>query len=48
MSDKHRAPKRGGGPMGGGPMGGMSMPGDKAKDFKGTFKRLLGYQNLSI
>lgn len=43
MSDKHRAPKRGGGPMGGGPMGGMSMPGDKAKDFKGTFKRLLGY-----
>lgn len=42
MSNKDKAPKRGGGPMGG-PMGGMSMPGDKAKNFKGTFKRLLGY-----
>nr|WP_244865139.1 ABC transporter ATP-binding protein [Xylanibacillus composti] len=33
-----------GGPMGGGPMGGrMGAPGEKAKDFKGTLKRLLGY-----
>jgi ATP-binding cassette, subfamily B, multidrug efflux pump len=31
-----------GGPMGGG-MGGMGMPVQKAKDFKGTLLRLLGY-----
>jgi ATP-binding cassette subfamily B multidrug efflux pump len=31
-----------GGPMGGG-MGGMGMPVQKAKDFKGTLRRLLGY-----
>jgi ATP-binding cassette subfamily B multidrug efflux pump len=31
-----------GGPMGGG-MGGMGMPVQKAKDFKGTFRRLMGY-----
>ncbi|HEX4714162.1 MAG TPA: ABC transporter ATP-binding protein, partial [Ktedonobacteraceae bacterium] len=32
-----------GGPMGGGPMGAMGRPVEKAKDFKGTFKRLLSY-----
>ena len=32
-----------GGPMGGGPMGGMGMPAQKAKDFKGTLKRLMTY-----
>jgi ATP-binding cassette subfamily B multidrug efflux pump len=33
------------GPMGGGMggMGGMGMPVQKAKDFKGTFRRLMGY-----
>jgi ATP-binding cassette subfamily B multidrug efflux pump len=38
------APGRGpmGGPMGGG-MGGMGMPVQKAKDFKGTLLRLMGY-----
>jgi ATP-binding cassette subfamily B multidrug efflux pump len=30
------------GPMGGGPMGGMGL-GEKAKDFKGTMKKLMGY-----
>lgn len=41
MSEKenHRPPRRG--PMGGGPMG--HMPGEKAKDFKGTMGRLLTY-----
>ncbi|MBB6214402.1 ATP-binding cassette subfamily B protein [Anaerosolibacter carboniphilus] len=35
---------RGGRRLGGGPMGhGMGMPGEKAKDFKGTLKRLLVY-----
>jgi ATP-binding cassette subfamily B multidrug efflux pump len=34
----------GGGPMGGrGPWGGMGRPVEKAKDFKGTLKRLVGY-----
>ncbi len=34
----------GGGPAGRGPFGmGMGMPVEKAKDFKGTLKRLLGY-----
>ncbi|WDC84518.1 hypothetical protein PL321_01835 [Caloramator sp. mosi_1] len=28
---------------GGGPMGGLGRPVEKPKDFKGTFKRLLGY-----
>ncbi|GFR36060.1 hypothetical protein TCEA9_18720 [Thermobrachium celere] len=28
---------------GGGPMGGLARPVEKPKDFKGTFKRLLGY-----
>jgi len=32
----------GGGPMRGGPMG-MMMPGAKAKDFKGSIKKLVGY-----
>ncbi len=27
----------------GGPMGPMGSPAEKAKDFKGTFRRLLGY-----
>ena len=31
------------GPMGGGPAAGMGMPVQKAKDFSGTLKRLLGY-----
>ena len=35
-------PRKGRGPMGGGPMGNM-MPGDKAKDFKGSFRKLAGY-----
>ncbi|MGN1146908.1 MAG: ABC transporter ATP-binding protein [Lachnospiraceae bacterium] len=35
----NRPPKRG--PMGGGPHG--MMPGEKARDFKGTFKKLMGY-----
>src|SRR6476620_6160130 len=34
----------GGGPMRGGPMGGMiGMPVQKAKDVKGTLRRMLGY-----
>ncbi|HIW74334.1 MAG TPA: ABC transporter ATP-binding protein, partial [Firmicutes bacterium] len=42
MSERNaRPPRRGpmGGPMGGGPM----MPGAKAKDFKGSMKKLLHY-----
>lgn len=35
-------PGMGRGPMRGGPMGRM-MPGDKAKDFKGSFRKLAGY-----
>ena len=47
MSELNNNPpkKRGGpmgGPMGGGPMGGM-MSGPKAKDFKGSVKKLLAY-----
>ena len=37
---KNRPPVRRGGPMGGGPMGGG---GEKARDFKGSMKKLLGY-----
>ena len=38
------SPPRRRGPMGGpGPMGGMGMPVQKAKDFKGTLKRLIRY-----
>ncbi|WP_272491101.1 ABC transporter ATP-binding protein [Paenibacillus apiarius] len=40
MSEQRRGPK----PGHGGPMGpGMAMPAEKAKDFKGTLKRLMGY-----
>ena len=40
---KHKKPQ-GGGPMGHGPGGGnMMMMGQKAKDFKGTLRRLLMY-----
>lgn len=44
MSDLNRnsRPRGGGGPMGGGPMG---HPGEKAKDFKGTIKKLMEYLN---
>jgi ATP-binding cassette, subfamily B, multidrug efflux pump len=40
-----RGPMRGRGPMGGGPMGPMGgmMKGEKAKDFKGTMRKLVGY-----
>lgn len=47
-STSNKAPEGGGpiqpgrGPMRGGPMA-MMMKGDKAKDFKGTFKKLLNY-----
>ena len=34
--------RRRGGPMGGGPMHGMMMPSEKAKNFRGTFGRLVG------
>lgn len=41
---QQRPGRRGMGPMGGGgPMGGMGMPAQKAKNFKGTLKRLIGY-----
>ncbi|MGE5380914.1 MAG: ABC transporter ATP-binding protein [Methylocystaceae bacterium] len=40
--DNHRPMFGPGGPRGG-PMGPMGQPAEKAKDFKGTFKRLLGY-----
>jgi ATP-binding cassette subfamily B protein len=43
MSEQKKKPRQGG-PMGGGPMGGHGMmPGEKAKDFKGTFKKLIKY-----
>ena len=41
MANSNPRPKRRRGPGGGGP-GGM-MPGEKAKDFKGTMKTLLSY-----
>ncbi len=41
MSSQNKPRKMG--PMGGGPMGGMMSAGGKAKDFKGTFKKLLKY-----
>lgn len=46
MSEERSARRRtdmGPGPMGRGPMGAMGRPFEKAKDFKGTLKRLLGY-----
>ena len=39
-NEKH---KRNRGPMGGGPMGGGMMPVEKAKDFKGSLKKLAAY-----
>ena len=36
-------PGGGRGPMGHGPMGGMGMPGEKARNFKGTMVTLLKY-----
>lgn len=36
-------PRPGGGPMGGPMGGGFGLPAEKAKNFKGTLKRLLGY-----
>ena len=44
QAKKNEAPKRGG-PMGGGPMGrgGMMHGGEKARDFKGSMKKLLQY-----
>ena len=40
MSEMRRPPRRPGGPMGHGPGG---IPGEKAKDFKGTMGKLLRY-----
>jgi ATP-binding cassette subfamily B protein len=42
MSEKRRRPQQGGGPMGPGG-GNMMMAGRKAKNFKGTLRRLLRY-----
>lgn len=42
MSENRESSKPAGGRRGG-PMGGMGRPVEKAKDFKGSFKRLLGY-----
>lgn len=41
-TERRPTSNHGNGPRGG-PMGPMGRPADKAKDFKGTFKRLLGY-----
>lgn len=41
MSEKHDNRPRGG--HSGGPMGALGRPAEKAKDFSGTLKRLLGY-----
>ena len=45
MQDHQHQQKRGplGGRMGGGPAGALTMPAEKAKDFKGTIKRLATY-----
>ena len=43
MSEENKKPPSGGGMRGGGPMGAMGKPVEKAKDFKGTLKRLTGY-----
>ena len=44
MSNENtRQPVKPGGRMGHGPAGGMAMPVEKAKNFKGTLKRLVGY-----
>ena len=42
-NNKQTANKPMGGGMGRGPAGGMAMPVEKAKNFKGTLKRLIGY-----
>ncbi len=42
QNNQGRAPVRRGGPMGGGPHGGMGG-GEKPKDFKGTFRKLVKY-----
>ena len=39
-NEKHRRSRA---PMGGGPMGGGMMPVEKAKDFKGSLKKLAAY-----
>ena len=44
MSEMNRPPRRHGGPMGHGPGG---MPGEKAKDFKGTMGKLFKYISVS-
>ncbi len=44
-NDKHNKPKRG--PMGGGPGHGM-MPGEKAKDFKGTMGKLFKHMKSYV
>ncbi|NRY63007.1 ABC transporter ATP-binding protein [Clostridium beijerinckii] len=41
--NRNRVNKRSGGGFGGGPMGSFASPKVKAKDFKGTLKRLLNY-----
>ena len=44
--ENSKAPQKGpmgGGPMGGGPMGAMGAGGAKAKNFKATMLKLLGY-----
>lgn len=43
QNDRQTAAGQRKGPMGGGPIGGMSRPAEKAKDFKGTLVRLIGY-----
>lgn len=43
---KQRSQRRDNSPMGGGPMGGMKV--EKAKDFKGTMKKLLAYMKPFI
>lgn len=39
-------PQRNRGPMGGGPGGGMMQGGEKARDFKGSMKKLLAYLSV--
>lgn len=43
MSEKNKKQEGNRMGMGGGPMGGMSRPVEKAKDFKGTLRRLVSY-----
>src|SRR5216684_9189181 len=43
MSVERRGQQRPGGPMGGGAWGAMGRPVEKAKNFRGTAKRLFGY-----